>query len=98
MTAPRVLLLGGHGKVSLFMTPLMLARSWHVTSVVRNPDHEAEIQSTAKSQPGKLDVLVRSLDELTTEQHAQAVLDETKPNWVVWSAGASLLRDSITAT
>jgi Predicted nucleoside-diphosphate-sugar epimerases len=39
----QVLLLGGHGKVALHMTPLLLNRAWNVTSVVRNPDHESEI-------------------------------------------------------
>ena len=90
MATPRVLLLGGHGKVSMFMTPLMLARSWHVTSIIRNPDHTAEIQAAAKDQPGKLDVLVRSLDDVKSEQQAQAILKETNPSWVIWAAGTSL--------
>ena len=86
--SPRILLLGGHGKVSLAMTPLMLARSWHVTSVIRNPEHKAEIESTAGGHPGKLDVLVASLEDAAKgESHAQSIIDQTKPDWVVWSAG-----------
>ena len=71
------------------MTPLMLARSWQVTSIVRNQDHVSEIEALGTGQPGNLDVLVRSLDDVKTEQHASTILDETKPSWVVWSAGAS---------
>ena len=81
-----VLLLGGHGKISLLMTPLLL-RSWNVTSIVRNADHVEEIKSLAKGTKGKLDVLVRSLDDVTSEDKAKTLIDETKPDYVVWSAG-----------
>jgi dTDP-4-dehydrorhamnose reductase len=83
----RVLLLGGHGKVALYMTPQLLSRSWQVTSVIRNPDHASEIQAKAKGQPGQLDILTRSLDDVTSEKHAQSIIDEAKPDTVVWSAG-----------
>ncbi|KAI9838088.1 MAG: hypothetical protein M1819_006243 [Sarea resinae] len=88
MASPRVLLLGGHGKVSLLMTPLFLSRSWNVTSVVRNADHRAEIEATGTGHPGKVSVLVRSLDDVKSDSDAQSVLDEVKPDYVVWSAGA----------
>lgn len=84
---PRVLLLGGHGKVSLLLTPLLLRRSWSVASVIRDPSQTDEILSKGHGQPGKIDVLVRSLDDITSEQQAQSVLDEVKPQYVVWSAG-----------
>ena len=82
-----MLLLGGHGKVSMLMTPLMLSRSWQVTSVVRNPDHEGEIKATAKGQPGEVDVFVSSLEDIKDVQQAQSIIDKTKPDFVVWSAG-----------
>lgn len=69
------------------MTPLLLSRSWHVTSVVRNPDHVEEIKSHAKGQPGKLEVLVRSLEDVKNESQAKGVLDEARPHYVIWSAG-----------
>lgn len=87
--APRILLLGGHGKVALFMTPRILHRSWELTSVIRNPDHEADIKAAAGSEhTDKLHVLVSSLDDITSEQAAQKVIDEAKPDYVIWSAGA----------
>ncbi|PSK56665.1 hypothetical protein B9Z65_6289 [Elsinoe australis] len=84
----KVLLLGGHGKVALKLTPLLLQRSWHVTSVIRNPAHQAEIQALSKGHPGKLDVIVESLDEVKTAADATKVLDKVDPSIVVWSAGA----------
>ncbi|MCJ1481208.1 hypothetical protein MMC06_001364 [Schaereria dolodes] len=85
--SPRILLAGGHGKLSLLMTPKLLARSWDVTSVIRNSQQSEEILSAGNSQPGKIDVLVRSLEEIKTEELARIILDEVKPDYVVWSAG-----------
>ena len=50
MATARVLLLGGHGKVSMHLTPLLLAKSWNVTSVVRNAEHEKEILELGKGE------------------------------------------------
>jgi dTDP-4-dehydrorhamnose reductase len=86
-SAPRVLILGGHGKVSLFLQPLLLAKHWNVTSVVRNPEHEAEILALGKDKPGQIEVLVDSLDDVKEAGQAQRVLDKVKPDYVVWSAG-----------
>lgn len=87
MATPRVLLLGGHGKISLHLTPLLLARSWNVTSVVRNADHKDEILKLGDGKKGKVDVLVSSLDDIKSETDAGKVLDQVKPEYVVWSAG-----------
>ncbi|KAL2856577.1 hypothetical protein BJY01DRAFT_203044 [Aspergillus pseudoustus] len=86
----QVLLLGGHGKVALHLTPLLLARAWNVTSVIRNPDHESEILALGKgaSAKGKLNVLISSLDNIKTEADAAKILADTDPDYVVWSAGA----------
>lgn len=83
----QVLLLGGHGKVALRLTPLLLNRAWHVTSVVRNPDHENEILALGKGRKGKLDVLISSLDQVKSAADAQKILDSVKPDYIVWSAG-----------
>ncbi|KAL4944778.1 hypothetical protein BDV06DRAFT_209999 [Aspergillus oleicola] len=85
-----VLLLGGHGKIALHLTPLLLARSWNVTSVIRNPAHEAEIKALANSDKakGKLNVLVSSLDDVKTQSDADKIIKEADPDYVVWSAGA----------
>ena len=41
----RILLIGGHGKVALLLEPLLVAAGHHVTAVVRNPAHEADVAS-----------------------------------------------------
>ncbi len=87
MAAPRVLVLGGHGKIALFLQPLLLAKNWHVTSVVRNIDQSDEILALGKDQPGKIEVLVDSLDDVKDEAAARKVLIRVKPDIVVWSAG-----------
>jgi len=85
---PRVLVLGGHGKVSILLTPKILARSWNLTSVIRNPDQKSDILEAGKNGPGKLDVLVSSIEDVKSDADAKKVLDQVKPDWVVWSAGA----------
>lgn len=89
---PQVLLLGGHGKIALHLTPLLLARSWNVTSVIRNAEHEAEILALGNGKPGKLSVLLSSLDDVKSQADAQSVLDKVKPEYVVWAAGKSYVR------
>lgn len=82
-----VLLLGGSGKIAQLLTPLLLQRSWNVTSIIRNPDQVANLQKLGESQSGKLNVLVRSLEDVKSEAQAKTLIDEVKPNYVVWSAG-----------
>ncbi|KAI9925002.1 hypothetical protein ASPWEDRAFT_176268 [Aspergillus wentii DTO 134E9] len=84
----QVLLLGGHGKIALHLTPLLLARSWNVTSVIRNPAHENEILALGKGQKGKLNVLLSSLDDVKSDADAKKIIDDVRPDYVVWSAGA----------
>ncbi|KAK3385371.1 hypothetical protein B0H63DRAFT_472802 [Podospora didyma] len=92
--AHHVLLLGGHGKVAQHLTPLLLRRGWAVTSVIRNPDQVAAVQklqeraAAGSGNVGRLNVLVRSLEDVKTEANAKAILEEVKPDYVVWSAGA----------
>ncbi|KAK5071543.1 hypothetical protein LTR51_006024 [Lithohypha guttulata] len=88
MATTKVLLLGGHGKVALHLTPLLLSKSWNVTSVVRNPDHESEILKLGEDKPGKVNVLVESLDDVDSIDRANSVLDKVSPDIVVFSAGA----------
>ncbi|CAK7198685.1 hypothetical protein SEUCBS139899_001349 [Sporothrix eucalyptigena] len=86
-----VLLLGGHGKVARLLTPLLLQRSWTVTSVIRSPDQIPTIEALAPDAAARknLIVLVHSLEDLVQSQaQAQALLDQVRPDYVVWSAGA----------
>ena len=89
---PRILLLGGHGKVALLLTPRLLSRGWSLTSVIRDPAQTSDIEhAAAKAQgsKGKLDVLVHSLEEVSSESDARQVIEKVKPNWIIWSAGKS---------
>lgn len=83
----QVLLLGGHGKVALHLTPLLLNRAWNVTSVIRNPDHETEILALGKGRKGNLNVLISSLADVKSAADAQQILNTVMPDYVVWSAG-----------
>lgn len=86
-TNMQVLLLGGHGKIALHLTPLLLNRAWNVTSVVRNPDHEKEILALGKGRKGNLSVLISSLADIKSAADAQQILNSVMPDYVVWSAG-----------
>ncbi|KAI5857366.1 NAD(P)-binding protein [Durotheca rogersii] len=83
-----VLLLGGNGKIAQLLTPLLLQRSWNVTSIIRDPAQVANLQKLGDGLGGKLNVLVRSLEEVTSDAQAKSLIDEVKPDYVVWSAGA----------
>jgi nucleoside-diphosphate-sugar epimerase len=86
--AHHVLLLGGSGKVAQLLTPMLLQRSWTVTSIIRNPDQVTNLQKLGENQGGKLNVLVRSLEEVKSDDQAKSLIDEVKPDYVVFSAGA----------
>lgn len=88
MPPSKILLLGGHGKIALHLTPLLLSASHHITSIVRNPSHTAEITALGTNKPGSISVLVSSLDDITSVADAAAVLDKTDPEIIIWSAGA----------
>ncbi|KAK4194943.1 hypothetical protein QBC40DRAFT_317769 [Triangularia verruculosa] len=93
-----VLLLGGHGKVAQLLTPLLLKRAWTVTSVIRSQEQVPTIKKLAAGESkGKLNVLVRSLEEVKSEADAKRVIEEAgkegggegkEVDYVVWSAGA----------
>lgn len=75
----RILLIGGHGKVALLLEPLLVARGDHVTAVIRNADHEAEVAATGATP------VVADIERLDTEQLANLL---SANDAVVWSAGA----------
>jgi nucleoside-diphosphate-sugar epimerase len=86
--AHHVLLLGGAGKVSRLLTPLLLQRSWKVTSIIRNPEQIPDLQKLGSAHPGNLSVLVRSLEDVQSDEAARSLIDEVQPDYIVWSAGA----------
>ncbi|QPH18010.1 hypothetical protein C2857_002963 [Epichloe festucae Fl1] len=83
-----VLLIGGHGKVAQLLTPLLLKRSWTVTSMIRTQEQAPAIEKLAKDLPGKLNVLVNSVDDVSTQERAATILKDVKPDYIAWSAGA----------
>lgn len=60
----RILLIGGHGKIALLLEPQLAERGDHVTAVIRNADHEADV-SAAGATPLLADVQAFDLDQLT---------------------------------
>jgi len=84
---PHILLLGGHGAIALLLTPLLLSRSHHITSVIRTASQKPEILALQENHPGKINVLVRSLEDVKSEKQAREVVEEVRAGWVVWCAG-----------
>jgi hypothetical protein len=70
------------------LTPLLLAKSWNVTSMIRTSEQKPTIEALSKNQPGKLSVLVSNVADIKTESDAKKILEQVKPSWVIWSAGA----------
>lgn len=75
----KVLIIGGHGKVALLAAPLLVEAGHTVTSVVRNPDHTAEVGATGAVP------LVADVENASTDELASLIGDHEV---VVWSAGA----------
>ncbi|QDO88363.1 SDR family oxidoreductase [Ornithinimicrobium ciconiae] len=75
----RIAIIGGHGKVALHLARQLSDRGDEVTSIVRNPDHEADVTQTGAT-PLVLDIEKADVDSL-----AQALQGQDA---VVWSAGA----------
>ncbi len=75
----RIIVLGGHGRVALLLAPLLVSRGDEVTSVVRNPDHVADVEKTGAR------AVVADIEKLGTEEIADLVRGHDA---IVWSAGA----------
>ncbi|MDT0187508.1 SDR family oxidoreductase [Microbacterium sp. ARD31] len=75
----RVTIFGGHGKIALILAPLLVEAGHEVTSVVRNPDHVADVEATGAT------ALVSSVEDA---DEATLVKQLTGQDAVVWSAGA----------
>lgn len=74
-----VVIIGGHGKVALLATPMLVKAGHRVTSVVRNPDHAADVTATGSAS------LVADVEKLSVEELTELLLGH---DVVVWSAGA----------
>ncbi len=75
----RIIVFGGHGRIALLLAPLLVDRGDEVTSVIRNPDHVAEVEATGAH------ALVADVETLDTSALADIIRGHDA---VVWSAGA----------
>jgi uncharacterized protein YbjT (DUF2867 family) len=75
----RIAIIGGHGKVALQLSQVLVGEGHEVTSFFRNPDHTDDVAATGAT-PSVLDL------ENTTTADLAAVLQGHDA--VVWSAGA----------
>ncbi|KAF4439980.1 nad dependent epimerase dehydratase family [Fusarium acutatum] len=82
-----VLVLGGNGKISRLLTVILLKKSWTVTSLIRNPDQIDDLKKISEGLPGDHKILVHDLIKVDSQEKAAAILDEVKPDSVVFSAG-----------
>lgn len=75
----KILIIGGHGKIALQAARLLAERGDEVTSVIRNPEHRADVEATGAR------ALVLDIEHA---QHADLVRAMRGKDAVVWSAGA----------
>ena len=75
----RITIFGGHGKIALLLAPLLADAGHEVQSVVRNPDHVADVEATGAT------AVLSSVEEAGVED-LTALLEGCDA--VVWSAGA----------
>ncbi|HEY0643890.1 MAG TPA: NAD(P)H-binding protein, partial [Nocardioides sp.] len=75
----RVTIFGGHGKIALLLAPMLVEAGHEVTSVVRNPDHVADVEATGAT------AVVSSVEDADTDALTELL---TGQEAVVWSAGA----------
>lgn len=75
----RITIIGGHGKIALLTARLLVKAGHEVTSVFRNPDHEADVAKTGATPK------VADIEQLDTAQLAELLEGQDA---VVWSAGA----------
>ncbi|WP_313810501.1 SDR family oxidoreductase [Glutamicibacter sp.] len=76
---PRVVILGGHGKVALLAAPKLIARGFSVDSLIRKQEQAPAVQATG-ANPVVLDIEHAGVDELAAAFEGAAA--------VVFSAGA----------
>jgi uncharacterized protein YbjT (DUF2867 family) len=76
---PRIVVIGGHGKVALHLARILTERGDEVSSVFRNPDHADDVVATG-ARP-----VVADIERLDTAAMAELVAGHDA---VVFSAGA----------
>ena len=75
----RIAIIGGHGKVALALTPLLVEEGHAVTSLIRNPDHAREVEEAGATP------VVADVEQLDVDGIAEIIADHDA---LVFSAGA----------
>ena len=75
----RIAVIGGHGKVALHLSRILSGRGHQVSSLIRNPDHRADVEATG-AEPVVADVELLDAGPLAEVLRGHDA--------VVWSAGA----------
>ena len=75
----RSAIIGGHGKVALALTPLLVEEGHAVTSLIRNPDHAREVEEAGATP------VVADVEQLDVDGIAEVIADHDA---LVFSAGA----------
>lgn len=57
--------------------------------MIRTADQKPTVEKLGQGQPGTLKVLVSNVEDVKSEGDAQKILEQVKPDWVVWTAGAA---------
>lgn len=75
----RIAIIGGHGKVGLKLTPILVGQGHEVSAVIRNPDQTKDVESAGAS------ALVADVEKSDAAEIADALRGHDA---VVWAAGA----------
>lgn len=75
----RIAIIGGHGKVALHLSRLLSGQGHQVSSLIRNPEHAAEVADTGAA-PVVADVEQLGIDDIAARIEGHDAL--------IWSAGA----------
>ena len=75
----RIVVVGGHGKVALLLSPLLAARGDEVAAIIRNPAHREDVSASGATP------VVADVEELDVDAIASVLRGHDA---VVWSAGA----------
>ncbi|ASN38184.1 NAD-dependent dehydratase [Arthrobacter sp. 7749] len=75
----KVTIIGGHGRIALLAATLLSQRGDSVNSIIRNPDHSADVAATGAS------AVVLDVENATATEMAEAFAGSDA---IVWSAGA----------
>ncbi|RYB96540.1 NAD-dependent dehydratase [Nocardioides glacieisoli] len=75
----RITIFGGHGKIALLLAPLLVEAGHEVTSIIRNPDHTADVEATGAR------AVVSSVEDADADTLVSLL---TGQDAVIWSAGA----------